>query len=243
MAAVINQPSTLGVERAGFGVPATATAPVTTTPGTYTTAIGQQTQFMGTIVPQQTAAAMAPVKTKLKYGTFGTEPVRATIWIVMGGWLMALAFLVTGVALFIPIVTLPWGLELIKWARFYFNPITGNKLAPVRGSTYYQTRPWYENFANNPLSPWMWIGTALWWIGPAWALTLGSIGLAILNAITIIGLPNAALHLKYIPNHWTPFNHEFINLYTSILPGEENIVTGTSAMYRPATAGTGLSIA
>jgi uncharacterized membrane protein YccF (DUF307 family) len=108
------------------------------------------------------------------------------LWIVFGGWYMALLWLLAAVVMAITIVGLPW-------ARAAFN-IAWYTLLPF-GQTVVR-RDEYTGVEDLGTGPLGFIGNLIWLVVFGWWIALAHVGTAVALAITLIGLPFAWAHLK-----------------------------------------------
>jgi uncharacterized membrane protein YccF (DUF307 family) len=109
------------------------------------------------------------------------------VWLVLGGLVMALGWLVAGILMCVLIITIPFGLQAFKIAGFALWPF---------GRTLVKRAD-----AGFPSA----IGNVIWFVLAGWWLALGHLISAVLLAITIIGIPLAVGHLKLIGVSLTPF--------------------------------------
>jgi uncharacterized membrane protein YccF (DUF307 family) len=107
-------------------------------------------------------------------------------WLVCGGLLMALGWLVAAVLMAITIVGLPWTRAAFTLARYALFPFGHRAVsrAALRGR---------EDLGTGPLGA---LGNLLWLVLAGWWLALGHLGAAAFLAVTIIGIPFAWAHLK-----------------------------------------------
>lgn len=101
------------------------------------------------------------------------------LWFLLGGWLIFLAYLLGGLILCITIIGIPFGIQCFKLS------VLG--LAPF-GRTIRETDP--------PSGALAIIMNIIWILLPGLELAIIHLVLAGIFAITIIGLPFAAQHLK-----------------------------------------------
>lgn len=101
------------------------------------------------------------------------------LWFLLGGWLIFLAYLLGGLILCITIIGIPFGIQCFKLS------VLG--LAPF-GRTIREIQP--------PSGPLAIIMNIIWILLPGLELAIIHLVLAGIFAITIIGLPFAAQHLK-----------------------------------------------
>ena len=108
------------------------------------------------------------------------------LWIVFGGLWMALAWVIAAVIMAITIIGLPWARAAFNIAVYTFLPF-GQK-AVSRAEHFGR-----EDIGTGPLGV---IGNVVWLLLAGWWLALGHVIIAILLAVTIIGIPFAWAHLK-----------------------------------------------
>jgi uncharacterized membrane protein YccF (DUF307 family) len=108
------------------------------------------------------------------------------VWIALGGLWMAVAWLIAAVVMALTIVGIPW-------ARAAFN-IAAYTLLPF-GQTAVSRADYFgrEDVGTGPLG---FLGNLVWLVLAGWWLALGHLVIAILLAITLIGIPFAWAHLK-----------------------------------------------
>lgn len=108
------------------------------------------------------------------------------LWIVLGGFWMAVGWMIAAVLMAITIIGIPWARAAMTIAGYTLFPFgqraVSRELAYGRG-----------DIGTGPLGV---IGNIVWFILAGWWLALGHLGTALLMAITIIGLPFAWAHLK-----------------------------------------------
>lgn len=112
------------------------------------------------------------------------------IFFVFGGFLIFLGYVLGGILLCITIIGIPFGLMCFRLA--------GGVLAPF-GREVVDTKP--------PGGAVAIIMNIIWIILPGLELAIMHLLLALLFAITIIGLPIAAQHMKLVPLALLPFGH------------------------------------
>jgi uncharacterized membrane protein YccF (DUF307 family) len=108
------------------------------------------------------------------------------LWIIFGGAEMAFGWLVAAIVMAITIVGLPW-------ARAAFN-IAVYTLLPF-GSRAVR-RDELTGIGDTGTGPLGFLGNLIWLVLAGWWLALGHLIMAVLFAITIIGIPFAWAHLK-----------------------------------------------
>ncbi|MDJ0749049.1 MAG: YccF domain-containing protein [Woeseiaceae bacterium] len=112
------------------------------------------------------------------------------IFFVFGGFLIFLGYVLGGLLLCITIIGIPFGLMCFRLA--------GGVIAPF-GREVVDTEP--------PGGAVAIIMNIIWIILPGLELAIMHLILALLFAITIIGLPIAAQHMKLVPLALLPFGH------------------------------------
>lgn len=113
------------------------------------------------------------------------------IWLIFGGLLAGLGYIVGGLLLCLTIVGIPFGVQSIKIGWATFAPF-GKEIVELPE-------------ANSPLRL---IFNVIWLILFGWEIALAHAGSALLLAITIIGIPFALQHLKLIPLALLPFGRD-----------------------------------
>jgi len=108
------------------------------------------------------------------------------LWIVCGGFWMAIGWLVAAAIMAITIIGLPWTRAAFNIAVYALLPFgqTAVSRAEVSG---------LEDIGTGPFGM---LGNIIWFVLAGWWLALGHLVTAILLAITIIGIPFAWAHLK-----------------------------------------------
>ncbi len=108
------------------------------------------------------------------------------LWIVLGGFWMAVGWVVAAVLMAITIIGIPWARAAMNIAGYTLFPFGQRAISRemVTGRS---------DVGTGPLGV---IGNIIWFILAGWWLALGHLGTALLMAITIVGLPFAWAHLK-----------------------------------------------
>ena len=101
------------------------------------------------------------------------------LWLVFGGLEMAIGWLIAAVIMAITIIGLPWARAALTIALYTLLPFGQTVVDRPTGA--------------GPLG---FIGNLIWLVLAGWWLALGHLIVAILLAVTIIGLPFAWAHLK-----------------------------------------------
>ncbi len=108
------------------------------------------------------------------------------LWIVFGGLVMALLWVLAGVVMIITIIGIPWARAAFNIAWYTLLPF-GHEAVP---------RQWVTGQEDIGTSPLGTLGNIVWLVFAGWWLALGHLLAAVLWAVTIIGLPFAWAHLK-----------------------------------------------
>jgi uncharacterized membrane protein YccF (DUF307 family) len=108
------------------------------------------------------------------------------LWIVFGGLWMALAWVLAAAIMAITIVGLPWAWAAINIASYTLLPF-GRKAV---------SRAEHTGRHDVGTGPFGLLGNIIWLVLAGWWLALGHLIMAILLAVTIIGIPFAWAHLK-----------------------------------------------
>ena len=116
------------------------------------------------------------------------------LWLVLSGFWMAIGWALAALLMFLLIITIPFGIQALKIATFALWPF-GRTLVK---------RP--DAGAPSALGNVLWLALAGWWLAP------GHLVAAVLLAITIIGLPLAAGHIKLVPVSLWPFGREIVSI-------------------------------
>jgi uncharacterized membrane protein YccF (DUF307 family) len=110
------------------------------------------------------------------------------LFFILGGFLIFLGYLLGGIVLCLTIIGIPFGIQCFKLA--------GGVLAPF-GREVREKEP--------PGGPLALIMNIIWIILPGLELAIMHLALAAFFAITIIGIPIAAQHIKLLPLALLPF--------------------------------------
>ena len=115
------------------------------------------------------------------------------IWLIFGGWVLALGYAVAGVICCILIVTIPFGIASFRMANYTLWPF-GRALVPKPSAGVASAA-----------------GNVIWFIVAGWWLALGHLMTAIFQAVTIIGIPLALANVKIIPVSLFPLGHRIVD--------------------------------
>ncbi|MBC8414108.1 MAG: YccF domain-containing protein [Nitrospira sp.] len=108
------------------------------------------------------------------------------LWFILGGLIMGLAWWLAGAIAFITVIGIPWGRACFVIGRFSFFPF--GKEAISRDELTQK-----KDIGTGGLGL---LGNIIWFVFAGIWLALGHLASAIVNFITIIGIPFAIQHLK-----------------------------------------------
>ena len=108
------------------------------------------------------------------------------LWIICGGFWMAVGWIIAAVVMAITVVGLPWSRAAFNIASYTLFPF-GQKA--VSRADYFGN----GDIGTGPLGV---LGNVVWLVLAGWWLALGHLVTAILLAVTIVGIPFAWAHLK-----------------------------------------------
>ncbi len=106
------------------------------------------------------------------------------LWFILGGFFLALAWLLLGILLCVTIIGIPFGLQCFKVAKLVIAPF-GKRIN--------------TNFGQHP------IANILWALLFGWELALGFLVAGIINCITLIGIPLGLQSFKLMKLAFLPF--------------------------------------
>jgi len=112
------------------------------------------------------------------------------VWLVFGGFIAGLGYIIGGVLLCMTIVGIPFGLQSISLGVATFAPF-GKEVVTT----------------NNPSSLKI-VFDVIWIVLFGWEIAMAHLTSAVVLAITIVGLPFAKQHIKLIPVALFPFSQE-----------------------------------
>jgi uncharacterized membrane protein YccF (DUF307 family) len=108
------------------------------------------------------------------------------LWVVFGGWLMALLWLVAAVVTAITVILLPWSRACFEIANYTLWPFGREAI----------DREVLTGRSDVGTSDFGMLGNVVWFLCAGLWLAIAHVVVAIPLAITIIGLPFAWAHLK-----------------------------------------------
>ncbi len=113
------------------------------------------------------------------------------LWLIFGGLLSGLGYIIGGLFLCVTIVGIPFGIQSIKLGVATFTPF-GKDLVE-------------REDANSCLRL---VFNVLWLLLFGWEIALVHLAHAVVLAITIIGIPFAWQHVKLVPMSLLPFGRD-----------------------------------
>lgn len=116
------------------------------------------------------------------------------IWLVFGGIELAIGYLLAALLMFVLVVTIPFGIQALKLAGYTLWPFGRALVSTGKGGVSKG------------------IGNVLWFLLAGLWIALGHVVAAAFCAITIIGLPLAAAHVKIAKAALAPFGKEIVTL-------------------------------
>lgn len=117
------------------------------------------------------------------------------IWLIFGGFLIAIEYLVGSIILILTIVGIPFGIQTLKMASLALWPFGRDTRVHVRASGCLYI-----------LMNILWLLTGGLWIAATHAI------LGIILCITIIGIPFGLQHFKLTAIALSPFGRDIVNV-------------------------------
>ena len=115
------------------------------------------------------------------------------LWLIFGGLLTGLGYILGGIVLCLTIIGIPFGLQSIKLGFAVFAPF-GKNLVEL-------------DDANGVLNL---VFNVIWLLLFGWPIAVAHATSALILAITIIGIPFSIQHLKLIPLSLFPFGRDLV---------------------------------
>ena len=125
------------------------------------------------------------------------------IWLIFGGLLSGLGYILGGLVLCVTIIGIPFGLQSIRLGVATFAP--------------FGKEPVEIDNANSFLRI---LFNVIWLVLFGWEIALAHLLHAALLAITIIGIPFALQHVKLVPMSLFPFGRELRKVGDSPYPAQ-----------------------
>lgn len=122
------------------------------------------------------------------------------MWLLLGGFWMGLVWYLVGTLAFLSIIGIPWGRACYTIGRLTFWPFGKEAVSRQRA-----TGRW--DIGTGPLGL---VGNVVWLFFIGWWIALGHLLSALVDAITIIGIPFAFQHLKLAAISLMPIGLEIV---------------------------------
>ncbi len=119
-----------------------------------------------------------------KNSSNGLSIIGNIIWIILGGLITSLAWVIIGLVLMITIIGIPFGLQCFKFASLSLCPFGKNV---------------ETNFGAHPIM------NVIWLILFGWEMAIQYVIVGIINCITIIGIPFGLQSFKLAVLSLIPF--------------------------------------
>jgi uncharacterized membrane protein YccF (DUF307 family) len=113
------------------------------------------------------------------------------IWLVFGGFLTGLGYIIGGLLICLTIIGIPFGIQSIKLGFAAMTPF-GKEVVESR-----------EAYSTLHL-----IFNVIWLVLFGWEIAVVHLLSALLLAVTIVGIPFAVQHLKLVPLALFPFGRD-----------------------------------
>ena len=115
------------------------------------------------------------------------------IWLLLSGFWLFCGYMLAGVLLCIPIITIPWAIASFRIGLYALWPFGRDVVA----------RPNAGAFSV--------VGNIIWFVLAGWWLAIGHIASGIALCVTIIGIPMGIADFKMIPISLTPLGKEVVD--------------------------------
>jgi len=129
------------------------------------------------------------------------------LWLVFGGLISGVAYILAGFVLCLTIIGIPFGLQSMKLGVAVFAPF-GKEIVE-------------DENANGVLAL---LFNVLWLLLFGWEIALAHVASAAVLAITIIGIPFAYQHIKLVPLSLLPFGRDLRSVERPGHPGPDGRV-------------------
>lgn len=112
------------------------------------------------------------------------------LWIILGGFVVAIGYIFGGLVLLVTIIGIPFGLQSIKYGLISLTPF-GKEVVDSEGGSSLKV-----------------VFDVIWIILFGWEIALAHLILGVIFGITIIGIPFAKQHFKLISIALFPFSKD-----------------------------------
>ena len=134
------------------------------------------------------------------------------LWFVLGGIWMGIAWWLFGLIAFVSIVGIPWGKACFVIAQFTFFPFGKEAIDREKLSG-------QEDIGTGALGV---LGNIVWFILAGVWLAIGHVLCALVNFITIIGIPFGIQHLKLAGISLAPIGKTIVTLEVAAAARDSN---------------------
>ena len=122
------------------------------------------------------------------------------VWLVLGGFWLAVGYFAAGIVACILIITIPFGIASFRMAGYALWPF-GRAVIAKPGAGLGSA-----------------LGNVIWFVIAGVWLAVGHVTTALSQAVTIVGIPLAIANLKMIPVTCVPFGKDIVDA-RSLPPG------------------------
>jgi len=134
------------------------------------------------------------------------------LWFILGGVFMGLAWWAIGLLAFVTIVGIPWGKACFVIGQFTFFPF--GKEAISRRDLHQQ-----DDIGTGGAGL---LGNIVWFVFAGFWLAIGHLSAALLNFVTIIGIPFGVQHLKLAGISLAPIGKTIVTKEVAAAAGKAN---------------------
>jgi len=108
------------------------------------------------------------------------------IWFILGGLLLGIGWMCTGLLMYITFTGIPWGRSCLVIGKFIFAPFGREAISrkELTGES---------DLGTGALG---WLANIIWFVLCGWWLAVGHVIAGVLNCITIIWIPFGIQHFK-----------------------------------------------
>ncbi|KAI9143295.1 hypothetical protein BKA69DRAFT_170522 [Paraphysoderma sedebokerense] len=124
--------------------------------------------------------------------------VSQALWVILGGWVLFLQYLMGALSLVLTIILIPWAWQAAKFAVFALLPVGREPYTPARQPAAGRGLSWnrLQNIMKDPKHPLTIAANVYWLLLWGWNIFLAHWIFAIIQALTIVGIGNAVNHAR-----------------------------------------------
>lgn len=115
------------------------------------------------------------------------------IWLVLSGFWLWLGYMLAGILLCIPIITIPWAIASFRIAGYALWPFGREIVSKPRAGAF------------------SFLGNVIWVILAGWWLAIAHIVSGIALCVTIIGIPMGIADFKLVPVSLAPLGKDIVS--------------------------------